>query len=125
MNQASTSQNKDPEDSQQLASMKKLTAGIYLLQALGIPTGGITPIIAVMINYAKSAAVKGTWLESHFDWQIKTFWFVLILELVGIGTLALGVGVFILVGAAIFLIFRIVRGWTHLSINQPMAETEL
>ena len=125
MNEPSTSQNNDPQDSQPLASMKTLTGVIYLLQALGILTGGITPFIAVAINYWKRDAVKGTWLESHFAWQIKTFWFVLILEVVGVVTLALGIGALILTAAAIFLVFRVYRGWMRLSISRPIEETEL
>ena len=124
MNEASTSPDKEPEDNQQLASMKTLTGVIYLLQALGILTGGITPFIAVAINYWKRDAVKGTWLESHFAWQIKTFWFVLILEVVGVVTLAIG-GALILAVAAIFLVFRVYRGWMRLSISRPIEETEL
>jgi len=125
MNQVSTSQNPAPEESQRLNSLKNLTGVIYLLQALAFVLGGITAIIAVIINYVKRDDVKGTWLESHFTWQINTFWFALILTLVGVATLAVGIGPFVLIGAAVFVIYRIVRGWTHLNINQAIQDTEL
>jgi uncharacterized membrane protein len=38
---------------------------------------GWPSIIAVIINYVKRSEARGTWLESHFDWQIRTFWFAL------------------------------------------------
>jgi uncharacterized membrane protein len=125
MNQESTSQNPNPDESRQLDSLKNLTGVIYLLQALAFVLGGITAIIAVIINYVKRDDVKGTWLESHFTWQINTFWFALILTLVGVGTLAVGIGHFVLIGAAVFVIYRIVRGWTRLNINQAIQDTEL
>lgn len=125
MNQVSTSQNPTPEEDRQLNSLKNLTGVIYLLQALAFVLGGITAIIAVIINYVKRGAVKGTWLESHFTWQINTFWFALILTLVGVATLAVGIGHFVLIGAAVFVIYRIVRGWMRLNINQAIQDTEL
>ena len=44
---------------------------------------GITYIIAVIINYVKKDDVKGTWLESHFTWQIRTFWYSLLFGIIG------------------------------------------
>jgi len=35
---------------------------------------GVPSIIAVVMNYARRAEAHGTWLETHFDWQIRTFW---------------------------------------------------
>ena len=125
MNQVSTSQNPTPEESQRLDSLKNLTGVIYLLQALAFVLGGITAIIAVIINYVKRDDVKGTWLASHFTWQINTFWFALILTLAGVATLAVGIGHFVLISAAVFVIYRIVRGWTRLNINQAIQDTEL
>ena len=125
MNQVSTSQNPNPEENRRLTSLKNLTGVIYLLQALAFVLGGITAIIAVIINYVKRADVKGTWLESHFTWQINTFWFALILTLVGVATLAVGIGHFVLIGAAVLVIYRIVRGWMRLNINQAIQDTEL
>ena len=60
----------------------------YALHAVGLAIGafgaatvlgsfifGWPSIIAVIINYVKRGDARGTWLESHFDWQIKTFWY--------------------------------------------------
>ena len=57
---------------------QNLTQLVYLLQALGFLIG-ITWLVAVVINYVKLDDVRGTWMESHFRWQIRTFWFGLLL----------------------------------------------
>src|SRR5579863_9913589 len=54
------------------------THWIYGLQALSVAIRfafGLPSIIAVIMNYARRSAVRGTWLESHFRWQIRTFWY--------------------------------------------------
>ena len=114
---------------------------VYALHALGIAIGafgaasvigmflfGWPSIIAVIINYVKRGDVKGTWLESHFAWQIRTFWFALFwavlvalvsaplaLVLIGIGTWVLGMGLL-----GLWAIYRIARGWLALNSHQPM-----
>src|SRR3989442_7871551 len=68
-----------------------LTHVIYALHAFSAFTGllssafiltafltGWPSIIAVILNYAKRAEVRGTWLDSHFGWQIRTFWYALL-----------------------------------------------
>jgi uncharacterized membrane protein len=87
----------------------------YALHALGLAIGafgaatvvgsflfGWPSIIAVIINYVKRGDARGTWLESHFTWQIRTFWFV--------GLAVLGV----------WAIYRIARGWMRLQDRQPV-----
>ena len=89
---------------------------------------GWPSIIAVIINYVKRDAVRGTWLESHFRWQIRTFWFALLwavlvalvsaplaLVLIGFGTWVLGMGLL-----GLWAIYRIGRGWLALNSHQPM-----
>jgi len=110
---------------------------VYALHSLSILIGvssaatvvgafvfGLPSIVAVIINYVKRGEARGTFLESHFRWQIRTFWFavlwgaislVLFVTLVGI-PLALGV----LFGAGIWAIYRVVRGWLALREAKPM-----
>ncbi len=72
------------------ASLVTLTHATYALHALGLAIGafgastvigafvfGWPSIIAVIINYVKRGDARGTWLESHFRWQIRTFWIAL------------------------------------------------
>ena len=112
---------------------------IYGLHAISLLTGilgaatvvgafltGWPSIIAVVLNYVKRADVRGTWLESHFRWQIRTFWFGLLWMglclLFVIGTFGLGIIIawlpILLVGC--WFIYRIARGWVRLSNRQPM-----
>ena len=112
---------------------------IYLLHAVSLVTGvlgaativgafliGWPSIIAVVLNYIKRGEVAGTWLESHFRWQIRTFWFGLLwvsLCLLFV-VLTLGIGLIIVwvpLGlVSLWFVYRIVRGWTTLQASQPM-----
>ena len=85
---------------------------------------GWPSILAVILNYAKRSDVRGTYLESHFGWQIRTFWFgllwcaiggVLFITLVGI-PVALGMWL----GAGLWAMYRIVRGWLALRDRRPV-----
>lgn len=104
----------DPARGTNPDSAKMLTAVIYALQAASF-FFGITYIVAIIVSYVKLDDVKGTWLESHFRWQIRTFWFSLLWAALGAITLILIVGWFILVADGIWVIYRIVKGWLYLN----------
>ena len=99
--------------------LKTLTMVVYALQALGFLVG-ISWIVAVVINYVKREEVAGTWLESHFRWQIRTFWFGLLWGVLGAILLLVIVGWFVLVADAIWVIYRIVKGWLYLNDGKPL-----
>ena len=115
------------------------TQAIYALHAFSILMGIIGPptvigvfffgwpsIIAVILNYVKRGDVQGTWLESHFRWQIRTFWYGLLwVALCGVFVvMTLGIGLLIvwlpLAIVTVWLIYRIVRGWVALRDGRPM-----
>jgi uncharacterized membrane protein len=112
-------------------ALHTLSALIGFFGAAGIVTHfifGLPSIVAVIMNYARRSAVRGTLLESHFRWQIRTFWFALVawvivtvvsiplmFVIVGFGTLILG-----MIAIAIWLIYRIARGWLALNDRRPM-----
>jgi len=100
--------------------LRQMTLLIYLLQALGFLTGGLTAIAAIIINYMKREEVRGTWLESHFDWQIKTFWFGLLGGFIGMLTWVLFIGILIMLATTIWVIYRIVKGWMSFNEGKPM-----
>ena len=85
---------------------------------------GIPSIVAVVMNYIYQSEVRGTFLESHFRWQIRTFWFALLW--VGLGVLLIVTIVGILVawavflGAGIWVIYRVARGWLTLQDRKPV-----
>ncbi len=98
---------------------KDLTTLIYALYAIGIVVG-ITVIVAIIINYVKKSDVAGTLYESHFRWQIRTFWFGLLWSVIGIATSFFLIGIPILIAAGIWYIYRIVKGWLDLNSGKPM-----
>lgn len=114
-----------------------LTHVIYGLHGLTVLTGLMTPafivtafvtgwpsIIAVILNYMKRSEVRGTFLESHFRWQIRTFWFALLWIVVALmlGLTFFGIPLALaVVGiAGLWVLYRILRGWTRLVSRQPM-----
>ena len=100
-------------------SLKTLTMVVYALQALGF-INGITWIVAVIIDYVKRDEAKGTWLESHFRWQIRTFWWGLLWGALGAVLVFVVVGFLVWAAAAIWVIYRIVKGWLTLNENKPV-----
>jgi len=99
-------------------ALKILTTVIYALQAISL-FFGITAIVAIVLNYLKKNEVQGTCLESHFQWQINTFWFCLLGGMIGVVTTFFLVGYLILFVTYIWGIYRIVRGF--LSLNNGKA----
>ena len=77
-------------------------------------------MVAVILNYVKNADAKGSWLESHFRWQIRTFWFTLLWIVVGVVLVYMLIGIPILVAATIWLIYRVVKGWMFLADGKEM-----
>ena len=100
--------------------LKTVATVVYALQAAGFFLG-ITWIAAVIVDYVKKDDAAGTWLESHYRWQIRTFWFGLLWGVLG-GILALVlVGFIVLAADAVWIIYRIVKGWLRLSENRAVA----
>lgn len=123
-------------------SLVTITHVTYGLHALGLAIGalgaatvvgtflfGWPSIIAVIINYVKRNDARGTWLESHYNWQINTFWTALVVAcLVFMTGLVLAI---VLVGFAIWAvgffalgcwaIYRIATGWLKLNDRRAVA----
>ncbi|MEW8584603.1 MAG: hypothetical protein AB2531_02480, partial [Candidatus Thiodiazotropha sp.] len=98
---------------------KNLTMAVYALQAISF-LFVVTFLVAVIINYVKRDDVRGSWLESHFRWQIRTFWFSLLWMSIGFVTSFILVGYLLLFANAIWLIYRIIKGWLRLSEGREM-----
>jgi uncharacterized membrane protein len=107
-------------DDAKIKSLRSLTQIIYVLYALSYFTGGITAIVGIIINNVKKDEVAGTWLESHFRWQIRTFWFGLLWVVIGWATILFLIGMVILFANFCWIIYRIVKGWLNLNDNKPM-----
>ena len=120
-------------------SLYDWTQIIYGLHALSLVVGivgvatvfgsfliGWPSLIAVVMNYIKRSEARGTWLESHFRWQINTFWFGAICAVLGwiFIVVTFGLGVLIALPAfgilSLWFIYRIARGWMALRDRKPM-----
>lgn len=101
-------------------SAKNLTTVIYALYAVSFFLGGITAIIAVILNYLKKNDVAGTFMESHFRWQIRTFWFGLLWGVIGLIMLFIVIGWLVLIANGIWILYRIIKGMLRLNDNKPM-----
>jgi uncharacterized membrane protein len=118
-------------------SLVTITHLVYALHALSLLIGvttaasiigafvfGVPSIIAVVINYVKRGEARGTYLESHFRWQIRTFWFALLWSIIGgmlfitLVGIPLAIGVFF--AAGVWAIYRVARGWLALRDQKPM-----
>lgn len=123
----------------QESSLLSWTQIIYALHAFSLLMGivgaatvigafltGWPSIIAVILNYVKRGDVRGTWLESHFRWQIRTFWFGVLWVSICFLFIFLTFGIGILVAwlplllVSLWFIYRIARGWLALSSRRPM-----
>jgi uncharacterized membrane protein len=102
-----------------MKSLKTITMVVYVLQAASF-LFGISAIVAIIINYVKRDDVRGTWLESHFRWQIRTFWFSLLWGSLGLITFLLIVGYGILVATGVWVIYRVVKGGLNLLDGKEM-----
>jgi uncharacterized membrane protein len=98
---------------------KTITHVIYALYAVAL-ISGVTYIVAIILNYVKRDDVAGTLYESHFRWQIRTFWFSLLWGVIGAATFWLLIGIVIAAVAGIWYIYRIAKGWLYLSESKPM-----
>lgn len=99
--------------------LKKYTFLVYILQALSFVLG-ITAVIAVIINYIKDDDVRGSWLESHFIWQKRTFWYGVLWMVLGSLTTMFLIGWVVLGVATLWLIYRIAKGWIYLVDNKEL-----
>jgi len=122
-------------------SLVTYTNVIYALHSLSVLIGlmsfhtvigmfiwGLPSIVAVIMNYARRSATHGTYLESHFRWQIRTFWYAVlwsfIIAAVAIPLVLILIGIPILIvgyyALAIWIIYRVARGWLALKDGRPM-----
>ena len=105
-------------------NLKNLTQLVYILQAISLVVG-VTSIAGIILNYLKRDEVKGTFLESHFNWQIKTFWYMLIGVIVGWLLALVLVGFLVWAAVGLWYIYRIVKGWLALNDGKELGDALL
>jgi uncharacterized membrane protein len=118
---------------------RSLTLVLYILYIVAIFSAGLLAVIALIINYIKRSSVKGTIFESHFTWQIRTFWWYLIWNVIAFvpfiflfytgqnpelfAGVALGASAFciVVIGLAwVWIVYRALRGIITLNDNRAM-----
>ena len=128
-----------PVPRSELDRLVALTHVIYALHAFAVLTGivgsatvigsfvaSLPSIVAVVLNYLKRSAVRGTWLDSHFRWQIRTFWFGLLWTALCLALVVFTLGIALVVVwiplgvLTVWFIYRVARGWSALSSTRPM-----
>ncbi|MBN4666777.1 hypothetical protein HUS70_15920 [Pandoraea nosoerga] len=105
---------------EQERALRKLTHVLYALYALFWLTGGVTAIVAIIVNYVKRDDTVGTLYASHFTWQIRTFWWSVVWGVLGVALAVVMVGFAILWVLGIWTLYRIVKGWLYLNDSKPM-----
>ncbi|MBV8222993.1 MAG: hypothetical protein JO293_06495 [Candidatus Eremiobacteraeota bacterium] len=123
-----------PQVDESLVTYTHVIYGLHALAVLvGLTTfhtvvgsfiGGLPSIVAVIMNYARRGATRGTYLESHFRWQIRTFWFAVLwacLAMLLVVSIVLAlVGLLGFAALAIWIIYRVARGWLALNDKRAM-----
>src|ERR1700731_3849212 len=127
-----------PHVDESLVTYTQVMYGLHSLAVLiGITTfhtivgsfiGSLPSIVAVIMNYARRSATHGTFLESHFRWQIRTFWYAVLWSVViwcvavPLMVILIGFPLFILghYALGIWIAYRVARGWLALRDKRPM-----
>lgn len=119
-------------------SLVQLTHFIYGLHAIAVLIGvtssatvaggfvfGLPSLLAVLLNYLKRGDVNGTWLESHFRWQIRTFWFtalwLVVYGLLIITIIGIPIAWILIVILGLWVGYRVIRGWVALFSERPVS----
>ena len=102
------------------SNLQRLATIVYALQAASLFTGSLSLFAGVIINYVRQDDVQGSLVESHFRWQMKTFWYSLLWMVVGGITTIFLIGWAILLATSLWLIYRVTKGWLYLSEKRPM-----
>jgi uncharacterized membrane protein len=106
-------------DAQRLQSVRQLTLVIYALYAVGVFTG-LPALAAIIVNHVKYDDTVGTLYQTHFRWQIRSFWWGLLWACLGWITVFIGVGFIILGLNWLWLVYRLVRGFLNWNDGKPM-----
>ena len=124
-----------PTPSDALVRLTHLIYGLHAFSALmgvissaAIVTAFLTgwpSLLAVILNYAKRAEVRGTYLESHFSWQIRTFWWALFWVVTAVVLFVTIIGIplaiLVLIATGLWVLYRIVRGWLALNDGRAVS----
>ncbi len=92
---------------------------VYILYALSVVVG-LTAIAGVIVAYLKKEEAVGTWIEKHFEYQIRTFWISLIVGAIGFLLSFIAIGVAVIIADIVWFIYRVIKGWIALNDEKPV-----
>ncbi len=108
-------------------ALHAFSAVLGIVSAALIVTAFLTgwpSIIAVILNYVKRSEVRGTWLDSHYSWQIRTFWYALLWLAIGailfVTVVGIPVAIVLWFATGIWVLYRIIRGWLALTSQRVL-----
>ena len=107
-----------------IADAKRLATICYALYALSCVIS-VTAIAAIIVNYLKRGDVAGTWVASHFEWQIRTFWYGLAGAVISWLLMFVLIGIPLMIAVGVWVIYRIVKGWLALADDKAVDATKL
>jgi uncharacterized membrane protein len=99
-------------------------AGLVSAGLLSTPLLGLIGLIALIIAYVKRSEAAGTWLQSHYRWLIRTFWFSVLWNLVGwlaaVTLIGIPIAICIWIATTIWVLYRLIRGYVLFSDSKPI-----
>ncbi len=114
-----------PDDGERAGQARRIATICYALYAAAFLVGGLTAVAAVIVGYLKREDAAGTWVASHLEWQIRTFWYCVAGLVVGGATMFVLIGFPILAATVLWAVWRLVRGWLALSEGRPIDTARL
>jgi uncharacterized membrane protein len=96
---------------------KTLPVVIYALTLAGLITGGLTSVVAVVLAYVSRKGAPD-WLQSHYEFQIRTFWLSLLFGVIGGALTVIGIGIFLLAALGVWIAVRCIMGLSWLLKGQ-------
>lgn len=99
-------------------------AGLVSAGLLSTPLLGLIGIIALILAYVKRGEAAGTWLQSHYRWLIRTFWFSVLWNIVGwlavVTLIGIPIAIGIWIAATIWVLYRLIRGYVLFKDSKPV-----
>lgn len=104
-------------------SLRTVTGVIYVLYVAAF-INGLTALIGVIIAHVKANDARGTWLESHFTWLIRTFWLAFVGGVIGFILVFVAIGWLVLAAVTVWFIYRIVKGGLRYMDRKPIEDPQ-
>ena len=117
MDQQPATSNQQPAD---LDKTKKMATIAYYLNLASLLLG-VTSIVAIAIAYVYRSDAKGTYLESHCTWIIRTFWICFLFGMISFPLIfLLGIGFITMLATGILFLVRTIMGLKELDKGNPI-----